>query len=151
MWQRLADKGAQLVLFASAYSGGRTLGAYATLYHYYIVSSCCSGECQAYDTTGERLLDERRGVSRITLDLDRRMIHNNDSYNYRGQEKRLLAENPGVIVDKRDEREDWHVLRAVEPGVDLPALLKKYDVQLLREYMNKQRQKTDALREKIVD
>jgi predicted amidohydrolase len=146
VWQRLEDKGAQLVLFSSAYSAGQSLGAYAMLHHYYVVSSCWSGECQAYDITGERLLDERKGASRIVLDLDRRIFHNNDSYNYRGQRAKLLKENPGVVIDKWLTREDWHVLRAVQPGVDLPALVKKYDLQGLRDYLNKQRRQAGELR-----
>ena len=93
VWQRLEDKGAQLVLFSSAYSAGQSLGAYAMLHHYYVVSSCWSGECQAYDITGERLLDERKGASRIVLDLDRRIFHNNDSYNYRGQREASQRES----------------------------------------------------------
>ena len=84
VWQRLADNNAQLVLFSSAYSGGRSLEAYATLHHYYIVSSIRNGECQAFDITGEQLLNERKVVSRITLDLDRRIFHDNDCYNYHG-------------------------------------------------------------------
>ncbi len=146
VWQRLEDRGAQLVLFSSAYSAGRSLEAYATLHHYYIVSSVWNGECQAYDITGEKLLDERKGASRITLDLDRRIFHNNDSYNYRGQRNKLLKENPGVVIDKWLIREDWHVLRAAQPGIDLPALVKIYDLQELRDYLAKQRREADRLR-----
>jgi len=146
VWQRLEDCGAQLVLFSSAYSAGRSLAAYATLHHYYIVSSVWNGECQVYDITGEKLLDERKGLSRITLDFDRRIFHNNDSYNYRGQRNKLLQENPGVEIDKWLIREDWHVLRAAEPGIDLPALVKKYDLQDLHDYLAKQRRESDRLR-----
>jgi predicted amidohydrolase len=146
VWRRFEEQGAQLVLFASAYSAGRSLESYATLHHYYLISSIRNGECQAYDMTGEKLLDERKSVSRITIDLDRRIFHNNDSYNYRGQENRLLKENPGVVVDKWMTREDWHVLRAVQPGVDLPVLIKTYDLQELRDYLNKQRRQADRLR-----
>lgn len=145
-WQRLAQQGAQLVLFPSAYSAGRSLAAYATLHHYYIVSSCWGGECQAYDITGEKLLDEKEGVSRITLDFDRRIFHYNDSYNYRGQRDKLLKENPGVVIDKLLRREDWYVLKAVEPGVCLPELVKKYDLQQLHEYLDKQRLVSGKLR-----
>ncbi len=146
VWQRLEDRGAQLVLFSSAYSAGRSLEAYATLHHYYIVSSVWNGECQAFDITGEKLLDERKGLSRITLDFDRRIFHNNDSYNYRGQRNKLLQENPGVVIDKWLTREDWHVLRATLPGIDLPSLVKKYDLQELHDYLAKQRRTSDQLR-----
>jgi len=146
VWQRLADNDAEMVLFSSMYSSGQSLGAYAMLHHYYVVSSIRGGECQAYDITGEKLLDEKKGVSRITLDFDRRIFHNNDSYNYGGKREKLLKENPGVVVDKWMAREDWHVLKATKPGIDLPALIEKYDIQELSTYLNKQREQADRMR-----
>ena len=129
VWQRLEDKGAQLVLFSSAYSAGQSLGAYAMLHDYYVVSSCWSRHARRMTSRAKDCSTSRKGASRIVLDLDRRIFHNNDSYNYRGQRAKLLEENPGVVIDKWLSREDWHVLRAAQPGVDLPALVKKYDLQ----------------------
>lgn len=146
VWQRLADNGADLVLFSSMYSAGKSLGAYAMLHHFHIVSCCNSGECQVYDFTGEKLLDEKRGLSRITLDLGRRLFHNNDPHNYGGKRQKLLRDNPGVVIDKWMAREDWHVLRASQPGIDLPALIKKYDLRELRDYINAERRYWDAKR-----
>jgi len=150
VWQRLEDQGAKLVLFSSAYSAGRSLDAYATLHHYYIVSSIWTGECQAFDMTGERLLDESKGVSRITLDFGRRIFHNDvaaryNAYYYPRYEK-LRKENPGIVVDKRCDREDWHVLRPTQPGVDVSALAKKYGVPELPEFINDQRRRADDVR-----
>ena len=146
VWQRLADNGAEIVLFSSMYSAGRSLAAYATIHHYYVVSSIWNGECQAYDITGDQLMDERNKINRITLDMDRRVVHLNDSYNYDKQKDKLLAENPGVVVDKHQQREDWYVLKAIEPGVDIPALMRRYDLQDLRTYLNKQRETSNEWR-----
>jgi len=150
LWHRLEENGAQLVLFSSMYSGGQALGAYAMLHHYYVVSCTNGGECQAYDLTGEKLLDQRKGLARITLDMDRTICHTNDYYNHwpvRGKKlEKLLKENPGVVIDKKMPREEWYVLKATQPGVDVPALLKKYDMQDLRTYLRKQRQQGAKLR-----
>ena len=139
VWQRLEDNGVQIVLFSSMYSAGHSLGAYATLHHYYVVSCCNWGECLAYDMTGDRLLAQRKGhVSRIVLDMDRRMVHLNDANNHVGKNNgriaKLLAENPGVVVDTFMPAEDWEVLKAVRPGVDVPALMEKYGIRDLRTY-----------------
>ncbi len=150
VWQRLEDHGAQIVLFSSMYSAGRSLGAYATLHHYYVVSCCNSGECQAYDMTGDRLLMEHNKVSRIVLDMDRCMVHLNDANNHVGRNNgriaKLLAENPGVVVNKYMHPEDWEVLKAVRPGVDVPALMEKYGIRDLRTYLRGQRQEADRIR-----
>lgn len=150
VWQRLEDKGAQLVLFSSAYSAGRSLDAYAALHHYYIVSSIWTGECQMFDITGEKLLDESKGISRITFDFGRRIFHNDVAADwspyYHPKYEKMLKENPGIAVDKWCDREDWHVLRPTQPGVDISALAKKYGVPELRELINNQRRRADDVR-----
>jgi len=150
VWHRLAHNGAQLVLFSGIASGGKSLGAYAMLHHYYVVCCTNSGECQVYDITGDKLLHERKGISRITLDMDRRIFHTNDFYNkwpVVGEKlKRLLKENPGVVIDKKMPREEWYVLKATQPGVDVPALARKYDMQILQTYLRKQREQGAAKR-----
>ena len=44
------------------------------------------------------------------------------------------------------QREDWHVLKATKPGVNLPALIKEFDIQELRTHLNKQREQADRMR-----
>lgn len=54
VWQRLSDQGAALVIWPSAYSGGRALQAHAINFHYYIVSSTQTPDCVVYDITARR-------------------------------------------------------------------------------------------------
>ena len=116
----------------------------------YIVCCTNSGECQVYDMTGERLLHEHKGISRVTLDMDPRIFHTNDCYNkWPAGSKRLeklLKENPGVVIDKKMPREEWYVLKATQTGVDVPALVRQYDLQDVQTYLRKQRQQAAAKR-----
>ena len=59
VFQRLRDKGAELVVWPSAYSGFTELQAFALLHHYYIVTSTLTGEAIWYDITGAIASDER--------------------------------------------------------------------------------------------
>jgi hypothetical protein len=43
-------------------------------------------------------------------------------------------------------REDYYILKATRPGVNLPELAKQYDLQDLRTYLRKQRRQADTLR-----
>ena len=67
---------------------------------------------------GEQLLYERSddiNVSRVTLDLDRGIYHEN--YNIEKRD-RVLAERGGQVAQERYlELERWVVLKAVGPGV----------------------------------
>jgi len=77
VWQEMADQGAELVVWPSAYSAGTSLQAHALNHHFYIVTSTLTRDCLVYDVTGEELLYEKSddlNVSRITLDLDRACI-----------------------------------------------------------------------------
>src|SRR5205807_2086720 len=93
VWQRLADLGAELVLFPSAYYPGARIQAYAFNHSYYIVGVTGGGYTQVYDITGRELLfdhSENMSISRIALDLDRGMYHTD--FNVQKRDK-LLREH----------------------------------------------------------
>lgn len=147
VWTRLADQGAELVIFSSAYSAGMTLYSHALMNHYYIVSSTLRRDCLVCDITGEELLFERSAdinISRITLDLDRCIFHQDFNIPKRD---RLLKEHPqDVMQDKNLDREGWFVLRAKRPGVSARALAKQYGLEELRDYIARSRRQIDEKR-----
>ena len=73
VWKRLADRGAEIVIWPSAYSAGRSLQAHAINHHYYVVTATQKSDCLVYDITGEELHYSKSqdvNVARLTLDLD---------------------------------------------------------------------------------
>ena len=147
VWQELADRGAELVVWPSAYSAGRHLQAYTLLHHYYIVTATYHGDCQVYDITGERILDERSegiNISRITLDLDRGIYHRN--FNGEKLTKLLAAHGDEIAKVKNFDREAWYVLQATKPGVSARALAKQYGMEELRDYIHRSRREIDKMR-----
>lgn len=147
VWQQLDDKGAELVLWSSAYSAGQHLQAYALLHHYYIVTSTWTRDCQAYDLTGQRLLDEKSSditVARITLDLDRGIYHSN--FNESKRDTLLKEHGEDVLQETFLDREQWFILRAKRPGVSARALAKQYGLEELRDYISRSRREIDKMR-----
>ena len=148
VFQRLREKGAELVVWSSAYSGFTELQAFALLHHYYIVTSTLTGDAVVYDITGALARDERgKGdvtVSRFTLDMDRTIYH----YNFNLEKRaRLLAEHPAdVALDVDMPREEWFVLKAVRPGVSARSLGREYGLEELRPYKDRSRTGVDAIR-----
>ena len=155
VWKRLADQGAELVIWPSAYSAGTTLQAHALTNHFYVVTATGTRDCLVYDITGEQLLYEKRegmNVSRITLDLDRRVYHEN--YNIEKRDRLLREHTDDVVQEKFLDREQWFVLKAKRPGVSAQALAKEYGLEELRDYVERSRQGIDRrrgyrLREKV--
>jgi predicted amidohydrolase len=148
VWQRLADKGAELVIWPSAYSAGTSLQAYALLHHYYVVSSTLADDCVVYDISGEEMLYQHTpngiNAARITLDLDRGIYHTN--FNMDKRAKLLKERGSDVVLEKSFPREAWFILRAACPGVSARSLAHEYGLEELRDYIARSRREIDRMR-----
>lgn len=152
VWQDLADHGAELVVWPSAYAGGSILGAYARIHHYYVVSCTQAVDCRVYDVTGDEVLHSHGGASlaeRITLDLDRGIYHENFNME---KLRRLLDERPDdVELEAHLEPEQWFVLRARRRGVSVRRLAAEYGLEELRTYVSRSRATIDGRRGDATD
>jgi len=147
VWKRLSDKGAEVVIWPSAYSAGTSLQAHAINHHYYIVSATQTSDCLVYDINGEKLSyekSERVNVTTVMLDLDRAIYHEN--FNTPKRDK-LLEEHAKDVEQERWMRlEQWFILRAKRPGVSARALAKEYGLEELRHYLDRSRRSIDERR-----
>ena len=147
VWQVLKNNGAEVVFWSSAYSAGSQLQAFALLHHYYIITSTYSKDCQVYDITGERILDEKSDnitIARITIDLDRGIYHEN--FNMDKLDELLKAHGDEVEKEIDLLRESWFVLRAKKPGVSARSLAKEFKMEELTDYQNRSRSEIDKKR-----
>jgi predicted amidohydrolase len=142
IWQWLADQGAEIVAWPSAYPGGLSLQAHAINHHYYIVAAThnhkSSLNCPVVDITGK--LVEAPGIptgkpdgptiARFTLDLDR-VVYAQD-YNYLKVAQRIAAEHPGQVEIDPLPHEEWFTMRAIKPGVSARKLGEQYGLRELR-------------------
>jgi len=156
VWQRLSAQGAELVVYPSDAAGGILLIAHAVNYHYYIVGSTHTPDCQVIDITGEEQIYKKGEdllITRVTLDLDRG-IYCTDSSASEGANgggarlrDKLLKEHPDdVMQDKYIERDGWFVLKAKRPGVSARKLARSYGLEELRDFISHCRQIVDRRR-----
>jgi predicted amidohydrolase len=151
LWQHLSDQGAELVIWPSAYSAGRSLESRAIDYNYYIVSSTWVPDCLVYDIDGELLLHDHANqgkdtnVTRVVLDLDRCIFHQDLN---RGQklDKLLSERGDDVEQEKWLPMEGWFVLRAKRRGVSAREIARQYGLEELRPYINRSRREIDKCR-----
>ena len=147
VWKSLADQGAELVVWPSAYSAGTSLQAHALNHHFYIVTATGTRDCIVYDITGKELLYQKSpdiNVAHVTLDLDRGIYHEN--FNIEKRDKMLREHANDVEQTEYFEREAWFVLRAKRPGVSVRELAKQYGLEELRDYLDRSRRDIDAMR-----
>ena len=148
VFKRLCNRQADLVVWSSAYSGFTELQAYATLNHYYIVTSTWTGDCLVYDINGQNLLDmnEKKDITiaRYELDMDRQIYH----YNFNQDKlKKLLSEHGDeVSVDIDMPREEWFVLKSKNVQFSSRQLARQYGLEPLRMYIERSREHIDTLR-----
>jgi predicted amidohydrolase len=151
LWEQLSNHGAELVLWPSAYSAGRSLQAQAIQYNYYVVSATWVPDCLVFDIDGQQLIHETnnqsdgRNVTRITLDLDRCIFH--QDLNRPEKIGRLLKERgDDVAEEKWMPLEGWFVLKAKRPGVCVRELAQEYGLEELKHYINRSRCEIDKCR-----
>jgi len=148
VWKRMADQGAELVVWPSAYSAGSSLRAHAINHHFYIVTCTYAPDCSVFDITGEEIFFEKGRdvqITRATLDLDRGIYHTN--FNVAKRDKLLKERGDDVVQEKQMERESWFVLRAKRPGVSARELARRYGLEELRDYLDRSRREIDRMRE----
>lgn len=147
VWQALADRGAELVVWPSAYSAGTSLQAHALNHHYYVVTSTYTRDCIVYDIDGREALYEKSddiNVSRVTLDLDRGIYHEN--FNLAKRDRLLAEHGDDVEMEEWLPREQWFVLRAKRAGVSARGLAQEYGLEELRDYLARSRRQIDRMR-----
>jgi predicted amidohydrolase len=150
LWQRLSDFGAELVIWPSAYSAGRTLQARAIDFSYYVMSATWVPDCLVFDIDGEQLVHEKANsgefnITRFTFDLDRCIFH--QDLNLPGRLAKLLHERgDDVAQEKWLPMEGCFVLKAKRPGVSARALARQYGLEERRPYLNRSRSEVDRAR-----
>ena len=151
LWQRLSDLKAELVIWPSAYSAGRSLAARAIDFNYYVMTATWTPDCLVFDIDGEQLLHESNNrsdgtnVSRHTFDLDRCLFH--QDYNLPHKLANLLKDHPDDVErEKWLPMEGWFVLRAKRPGVSARELARQYGLEERRPYINRCRCDIDKAR-----
>ena len=150
VFNRLSLSGAEIVLWSSAYSAGRSLQAHAINHNYIIVTSTLRSDCIVYDITGEEIYYQRTvddvNISRVTLDLDRCVFH--FDYNL-GKREKLLKDYEGKIEsDTWHDRESWFTLKSVVPGISAKKIAAEYGIEELPAYKKRSLIEIDKMRGK---
>jgi len=149
-WQRLAELGAQVVAWPSAYSGGSYLQAHAINHHYYVVSATHKSDCVVYDITGKEILcnvaieDDSILISSIELDLDRCIFHRDFTV---AKKRALLTAHAGDLIEEQSlPKEGWFVLKSVKENVSVRKLAREYGLEELPAYKLRSIKEMDSMR-----
>ncbi len=143
-WQALADGGAKLVFWCSAYDGGFHLRAMAFARQYYIVSAVHEGRAAIIDPLG--IVLERTGWlpwTARTIDLDYRVCH----FDWHEKRVRELKRKygPGVTIRVLDD-EGLFLVESNLDEVPLSKMLEEFPLESYRDYHRRHLKVYDDIR-----
>ena len=143
-WACLADKGAELVFWPSAYDGGEPLAAYAQMHNYYVASAVWSTHSRLVNALGEEL-DRTGRTSWLCreIDLDYMVVHNDFHHGLMDE----LGREYGRAVTTRQVPESGKILiEAPGPDLSLAAVAERFGLVPRREYIARHREAYTVLR-----
>ena len=135
-----AALGIELLLFASAYEGGRQLQGWALDSSFYIVSSHRGGVGYFIDKTGhvlERSNNWCHPVMTRTLNMNRYVFHTD--YNAPHLDD-IRAEYGSAISIDADVPEGRFALESLREGLDVLAIKEEHGLEFFQEYLTRSRQ-----------
>jgi len=147
LWRQCDALDVDIVFWPSAYGGGPPLNAFAILYHYYIIPVGAGNIIDITGKTFEKIVKPRSKQFIATLDLDRAFAH--QDFNREKVKKMIAEQNDKIEVERDLNNEDlapWWLFKAVKPGVKVRELLKKYGIEMLRDYQHRSRKQINEAR-----
>jgi predicted amidohydrolase len=132
-WRQLADRGAELVIWPSAFGGGFHLRAAAYLNHYHVVSAVCSTRSRIVSPLGEVLEQTSPPcpVVATTVNLDCMVCY----FDWHMQRLAGVKEKYGPDVGIRVLEEEGHfMIQSERDGLSVAELAREFNLMSSREY-----------------
>ncbi len=128
----LAEKGAEIIFFCSAYRGGMQVRYWAFELGVYMVSAVLSELGQIVDLTGE-VLEESTYETLIAhrINLNRRLLHMD--YNWDKMDK-MLEKYGGALTFDYATREACYAIGSEREGLDIDDVIKEFGLERRQDY-----------------
>jgi predicted amidohydrolase len=136
LWQKMADAGAEVVVWISAYEGGLPLQAYAWIHQYAIVTSVWPYHARIIERTG-RIVAQTSRWGRLAvhdLDLDKRLFHTD------GQMHRLIPMQTrygGRIRIETFTEEHLFTLESRDTSLSVDEVIREFDLTEYRGFLDR--------------
>ena len=147
-WKKLADMGAELIVWPSAYHGGSLLNAYAAIHMYYIVTSVWGAPSRVIDPFGRTIAQSSPNEPFVSAVID----PGAPIYHLDWHEEivpKLRAEYGDRLLIRLDD--DAHVFQVAsrDPGVDVREIESRYGLTTYRAYHEQYTRENDAIRSRF--
>jgi predicted amidohydrolase len=137
-WRELAEKGAKMVVWCSAYNGGFALRAYAYLHRYYVVSSVRTDKSVVVDPLGNVVAetDALKNIAVAELSLDYAVAH----YDFNYSVPDWIMRKYGRRVEVRSSRDDaLFLVESRDPSLTVEQLQREFGFEPVEVYVRRHR------------
>ncbi|MHC4627174.1 MAG: carbon-nitrogen hydrolase family protein [Planctomycetota bacterium] len=144
-WQRLREKGAKIVFFASAYPAARQVRTLAWLNQYFVVTSTKTRPASIYDITGETLATTGKFQqwAGAVLPLGKTVFE----IDFHVSKMRQIQKKYGSRVDVTwYHDEDLVTLASLDPTLTVEDLIREYELTPHRDYILRAQRQQDKSR-----
>ncbi len=148
-WARIAEKGAKLVFFCSAFPAHTHMSAYCWENEYFIVSSTKSRPSRIYDISG-RVIDQSglfRPWAHADIPLGKRLLELDFHVDKLRQIE--LKYGPRVVVEWVHDN-DWATIASVDPDLPTEDIIEQFELTPLVDYRIRAKKYHDAARRKLL-
>lgn len=144
-WSRLKERGAELVVWASAFPGRRRIAAIAQTLELFIAAPVRSRTTRIYDITGDTLAEAGmyQPWAAATLHLDKRIFEIDYQLDKIRALERKYAEKARVAWYHED---DAFTLESLDPERSVEDLIREFDLLPLRPYLARSQAAQDSVR-----
>lgn len=133
-WRQLQEQGAEIVLWPSAFAGGKMLAARAWQNQYCIVTSTAKDASRIYDIDGTELANTNRWHpwAIATVNLEKALLH---TWPYVQRFPEILAKYGDSIRIYSHGEEEWSIIESRDPELTVAKVMREFELKTLREHL----------------
>lgn len=133
-WKRLSRSGAEIVVWPSAFAGGRMIGMMAALNRYVVVSSTRKDASQVCDVDGTQLATTSRWNDWVmaTVNLEKAFLH---TWPFVQRFPDVLAKYGDAVRIKTHADEEWSIIESRSADLRIQDVLDEFDLQPINAYL----------------
>lgn len=144
-WSQLADKGAEIIFWPSAYDGGRDIVHKAYELRLPVISSSRGPRSRIINRIGEVLAQtsESQRTTLATLDLETLICHTDFHLNVADQLRALYGDR---VTCRAFQEEGFLTIESNDPDLSIATLVAEHGLESLEDYLARNRKVYDAMR-----
>lgn len=135
-WKKLAEKGAEIVVWTSAFAGGSAVNAKAWQNQYVVVSTCRKDTSKICDITGEVVAATGRWNSAACapINLEKAFLH---TWPFNRRFDEIQAKYGRDLRITNFHEEEWTILESRSPDLKIADVLKEFEIDTYRQLIAK--------------